>query len=401
MRRSGGVRRARQPLDQRRAGEAPLVADAPAGQPALLREREDGVLVHLEERGGLPRREHLGDLGGAERMVADDERGLAGLDDDAARQRAGRLGAEAAQGVQAVVGVRVDVAGDEAGDEGLLRRAGRGGGTVELSRLGGRQADEEGGGVGVRAGAARRHIGHDIRISPTVLWRLWHRRTARSRPRGRNGARSPTAVPERQRRKRGGCRPRLRQRTPADAKRDKGDERRGDHDDGDIGQRRASAHHGEHGQKEGNEQRPLEDGGLVPGRRRGRTDALRPNEPNAYASSGFSGSPTPRASTPPPASPGRGSGRGASRPGRSAGAGVPGTFGGGEAVSASAKTSSSVLPARSATNSSFSIVSRLRSTSEIVSRRWRCSVSRSFARWWAASTIRRISSSISRAISSE
>ena len=128
-------------------------------------EREDGVLVDLEERGGLGRREHVGQVGRAERVVADDELRIVGLDHDPARQRAGRLGAEAAQGVQAVVRVGVDVARDEAGDEVLLRGADGVGGAVELARLRRREADEQRGGVGGGGGAAWGHISQDIMIS--------------------------------------------------------------------------------------------------------------------------------------------------------------------------------------------------------------------------------------------
>ena len=97
--------------------------------------------------------------------MADDELRVVGLDHDPARQRAGRLGAEAAQGVEAVVGVGVDVARDEAGDEVLLRGADGMGGAVELARLRRREADEQRGGVGGGGGAARRHISYDIKIS--------------------------------------------------------------------------------------------------------------------------------------------------------------------------------------------------------------------------------------------
>src|SRR4051794_29569232 len=112
----------------------------------------------------------------------------------------------------------------------------------------------------------------------------------------------------------------------------------------------------------------------APNERHAETQTPGPNGPGvtrqasgagAYARSGFSGRSSPRASTPPPASPGRGSGRGASRPGRSAGAGVPGTFGGGEAAAASAETSASVLAASSAADSSLSIRSPLTRDSEI------------------------------------
>ncbi len=113
-------------------------------------------------------REHVRQVGRAERVVADDELRVVGLDHDPARQRAGRLGAEAAQGVEAVVGVRVDVARDEAGDEVLLRGADGMGGAVELARLGRGEADEQRGGVGGGGGAARRHISYDIKISD------WH-----------------------------------------------------------------------------------------------------------------------------------------------------------------------------------------------------------------------------------
>ena len=102
----------------------------------------------------------------------------------------------------------------------------------------------------------------------------------------------------------------------------------------------------------------------------------------------------------PPASPGAGSGRGASRPARSAGVPVTaGTSGGGGA--SAPNTSSSVWPSSSASNCSFSIVSRLIRISESFSSEARLSVRMSLAWTWAVSTIRRISSSISRAISSE
>src|SRR3954447_13276286 len=138
---SGGARLRRQPLDERGAREAPLVADPAPGQPALLGEREHRALVDLEQLGGLRGREDVGQVGGPEGVVADDELRLVGLDHDAARQRAGRLGAEAAQRVEAAVGVGVDVAGDEARDEVLLRSAHRLGGAVELARLVGGEAD--------------------------------------------------------------------------------------------------------------------------------------------------------------------------------------------------------------------------------------------------------------------
>src|SRR3954452_18649666 len=94
--RSGGLARLRQPGDERGAGEAPLVADPAAGQAPLLGEGEHGVLVELQERGGLARREHVGQTGRAERLVADDERGLVGLDDHAARARGERVQARTA-----------------------------------------------------------------------------------------------------------------------------------------------------------------------------------------------------------------------------------------------------------------------------------------------------------------
>ena len=65
------------------------------------------------------------------------------------------------------------------------------------------------------------------------------------------------------------------------------------------------------------------------------------------------------------------------------------------------KTSDSGVPCSSDSNSAFSIVSRRTRISEIVSSDGRCSVRMSFACWCAPSTMRLISSSISRAISSE
>ena len=88
-------------------------------------------------------REDVRHVRGAERVVADDEVAVVLLDDDPARQRAGRLGPERAQRGEAARRVRVDVAGHEAGDEVLLRRAHRVGGAVELARLVGREADVE------------------------------------------------------------------------------------------------------------------------------------------------------------------------------------------------------------------------------------------------------------------
>ena len=69
--------------------------------------------------------------------------------------------------------------------------------------------------------------------------------------------------------------------------------------------------------------------------------AARPTACASYASSGFSGRSRPRASTPPPARPGRGSGRGASRPGRS-GIGASGSPGGDATWSSGPKTFSSL-----------------------------------------------------------
>ena len=89
--------------------------------------------------------------------------------------------------------------------------------------------------------------------------------------------------------------------------------------------------------------------------------------PAAQASSGFSGSSSPRASAAPPARPGRGSGRGASRPARSAGAGAPGS----SAASRRRRPSGRRPPPRSCRRAArrtprFSIVSRLSRISEIV-----------------------------------
>ena len=80
---------------------------------------------------------------------------------------------------------------------------------------------------------------------------------------------------------------------------------------------------------------------------------------------------------------------------------APGSGGTGSPSSSSPKTSSSDLPARRSTNCSASIVSRSSRIFEIRSRSSWCSVRMSLAVWWASSTTRRISSSISRAISSE
>src|SRR5919108_204402 len=66
--------------------------------------------------------------------------------------REGEGGALLEERLEPGVGVRVDVAGDEAGDEVLLWGADGVRGAVELARLGGGEAHEERGGVGVCGG---------------------------------------------------------------------------------------------------------------------------------------------------------------------------------------------------------------------------------------------------------
>jgi len=110
-----------------------------------------------------------------------------------------------------------------------------------------------------------------------------------------------------------------------------------------------------------------------------------------------------RMSVMPPAYPGRGGpGSGAgSFDGVFTGWGSDGKSGSGSVSASGGKTSDSAAPLISFSNWSASIVSRTSRISEIRVRSSRRSSRMSRAVWWAPSTIRRISSSISRAISSE
>ena len=114
----------------------------------------------------------------------------------------------------------------------------------------------------------------------------------------------------------------------------------------------------------------------------------------------LSGRSRPRASTPPPARPGRGSGRGASRPARSA-SGLAGTGG---PLRRRLGAEDLFLGLAGEQRLELLLLDRLALDEHLGDRAQRARgarSSRSLARWCAASTMRRISSSISRAISSE
>jgi len=116
----------RQPGDERRAAEAPLVADAAAREVARGGEGEDLGLGDLEEVSGLGGGE---DLGGSatELVVADRERPRGKLP----------------QALEAGGRDRVDVLGDQGRDEVLLRGTECIGGAVEALSLRGGQANVE------------------------------------------------------------------------------------------------------------------------------------------------------------------------------------------------------------------------------------------------------------------
>src|SRR4051812_20707917 len=84
LRRLGRVGRfaagpAGQPVEDRAAREAPLLAEPPSRQLARRGERRELLLVKLEQLGQLRERQHLARLGRQERRAADGERGVVGL----------------------------------------------------------------------------------------------------------------------------------------------------------------------------------------------------------------------------------------------------------------------------------------------------------------------------------
>src|SRR6266542_4108917 len=118
-----------EPREDGCAGEAPFLSHLAAGQLLPFGQLDHGLLVHLEELGELRRRQHLGRLGGTERMPADSPFGF--------RARSLR---PAYPGPNRVFGIEVR---DELRDQLALRRPQHVRGPVELLGLGGRDAHEE------------------------------------------------------------------------------------------------------------------------------------------------------------------------------------------------------------------------------------------------------------------
>src|SRR5690242_8304606 len=74
-----------QPVEQSRAREPPVLAELAAGNFARLRELGELIGLDPQQRGGFVERHDLGLLERRERVVADSERVVQALDDNAAR----------------------------------------------------------------------------------------------------------------------------------------------------------------------------------------------------------------------------------------------------------------------------------------------------------------------------